>query len=200
MRSPVLILAAALFVRIACATDAADIIEKPVTADTPATFAQQAAWIEQEMQPDGRYEFTKPADRQRVKVLLAQMSNLLERSGSVAAMDQSARLALFNDQEEVNGLLKHNDADRLVCESRQPIGSHIPVTHCHTYRQSKKRRAIRRSACSSSICRACATDLAAIRMPAHLAHTSGRPAVTESWQRHDRSRCRETARREAGAT
>jgi hypothetical protein len=87
------------------------------------------------MQPDGRYEFTKPADRQRVKVLLAQMSNLLTGSGSVAAMDHSTRITLFNDQEEINGLLKRNVANRLVCESRKPTGSHIPVTHCHTYRQ-----------------------------------------------------------------
>ncbi|HET7064062.1 MAG TPA: hypothetical protein VFI49_07260 [Rudaea sp.] len=135
MRSHMLLLAAALFGPLACAADTADIIEKPVAADTPETFAQQSAWIEQEMQPDGRYEFTKPADKQRVKVLLAQMSSLLERSGSVAAMDNSTRIVLFNDQEEVNGLLKRNDANRLVCESRQPIGSHIPVTHCHTYRQ-----------------------------------------------------------------
>lgn len=133
MRTEILLLA--LFAPFVHAADTADIIEKPVVADTPETFARQAAWIEQEMQPDGRYEFTKPADRQRVRVLLAQMSNLLASSGSVAAMNNSTRIMLFNDQEEVNGLLKHNDANRLVCESRQPIGSHIPVTHCHTYRQ-----------------------------------------------------------------
>jgi len=129
------LLLAALFVPLTCSADSADIIEKPVTADTPETFAQQSAWIEQEMQPDGRYEFTKPADKQRVKVLLSQMSNLLANSGSVATMDHSTRIVMFNNQEEVNGLLKRNDANRLVCESRQPLGSHIPVTHCHTYRQ-----------------------------------------------------------------
>lgn len=135
MRTRTLLLAAALFPAVAFAVDSADIIEKPVVADTPETFARQSAWIEQEMQPDGRYEFTKPADKQRVRVLLDQMSNLLQRTESVAAMDHASRIQLFNFQEEINGLLRHNDANRLVCESRQPIGSHIPVTTCHTYRQ-----------------------------------------------------------------
>jgi hypothetical protein len=135
MRCHILLLAAALSAPLTCFADSADVIEKPVVADTPETFARQSAWIEQEMQPEGRYEFAKPTDKQRVRVLLDQMSNLLQRAESVAAMDHASRIQLFNDQEEVNGLLKHNDANRLVCESRQPIGSHIPVTHCHTYRQ-----------------------------------------------------------------
>lgn len=116
-------------------SDKGKVIEKPVIADSPEAFAQQAAWIEQEMQPAGRYEFTKPADKQRVKVLLSEMSGMLQRAGSVASMDQETRVRMFNDQEEVNGLLKHNDANRLVCESHQPVGSHIPVTTCHTFRQ-----------------------------------------------------------------
>ena len=119
-------------------SDKSMVIEKPVVADTPETFAQQAAWIEKEMQPDGRYEFTKPADKQRVNVLIGQMSNLLQRSGSVASMDHDTRVQMFNDQEEVNGLLKHNDANRLVCQSYQPIGSHIPTTTCVTYRQREE--------------------------------------------------------------
>jgi len=119
-------------------SDKSKVIEKPVVADTPEAFAQQEAWIEKEMQPDGRYEFTKPADKQRVNVLLGQMSNLLQRSGSVASMDHDTRVQLFNDQEEVNGLLKHNDANRLVCQSYQPIGSHIPTTTCVTYRQREE--------------------------------------------------------------
>lgn len=115
--------------------DPSKVIEKPVVADTPEAFAQQTAWIEQELQPEGRYEFANPTDRQRVRTLLTQMANLLQRAGSVAAMDHDTKIQMFNDQEEVNGILKHNDANRLVCESRKPIGSNIPQTHCHTFRQ-----------------------------------------------------------------
>jgi hypothetical protein len=117
------------------AQDSDKVVEKPAVADTPEAFARQTAWIEQQMQPDGRYEFTRPADKERVRVLLGQMANLLQRAGTVAALDPNAKVELFNDQEEVNGILRHNDANRLVCESRAPVGSHIPVTHCHTFRQ-----------------------------------------------------------------
>jgi len=36
-------------------------------------------------------------------------------------------------QEEVNGILHHNDNNRLVCEHVAPVGSHLPVTTCRTY-------------------------------------------------------------------
>src|SRR5262249_51121898 len=116
------------------------VIEKPVVADTPDTFARQSEWIENEMKEGGRYEFAKASDKQRVHVLLGQMGNLLQHSGSVAAMDQSAKVTLFNDQEEINGLLKHNDSNRLVCQSIKPIGSNIPQTHCHTYGEIEQTR------------------------------------------------------------
>ena len=132
------------------------VIAKPVLADTPEAFATQARWIEDEMEPGGRYEFAKAADKQRVKVVLEQMGTLLQRAGSVAAMDQGTKVVLFNDQEEINGLLTHNDANRLVCESRQPVGSHIPVTHSTPIGRSRKQRATRRPVCNSTTCRACA--------------------------------------------
>jgi hypothetical protein len=139
MRTVTLLLAVALS-RIALAAvggqiEEGKVAEKPVLADTPDSFAQQQNWIENEMRTGGRYEYARPADKQRVKVLLDQMASLLQRAGSVAAMDHATRIDLFNEQEEVNGLLKHNDANRLVCESRAPVGSHIPITHCHTFRQ-----------------------------------------------------------------
>jgi hypothetical protein len=116
------------------------VVEKPVVADTPETFARQSAWIENEMKEGGRYEFATASDRQRVHVLLDQMSNLLQRSGSVAAMDQSTKVQLFNNQEEVNGILKHNDSNRLVCENLKPIGSNISQTHCYTFGQIEQTR------------------------------------------------------------
>jgi hypothetical protein len=116
-------------------TDKNGVIEKPVLADTPDTFAEQTQRIHEDMQVGGRYEFTSPTDRKRVDVLLGQMASLLQSAGSVDAMNHDMRITLFNDQEEVNGILKHNDSNRLVCESRAPIGSNILRTTCHTYGQ-----------------------------------------------------------------
>jgi hypothetical protein len=109
------------------------VVEKPLLADTPESFATQTERIHEEMQPGGRYEFANPSARSKVDMLLGKMASLLQAAGSVDAMNHDARIALFNSQEEVNGILKHNDSNRLVCESRAPVGSHIPVTTCRTF-------------------------------------------------------------------
>jgi len=143
MRTILFLFAAALVGTVSFAgepveVDKSKVVEKPAVADTPEAFARQQAWIEEEMQTGGRYEFIKPNDKERVRRLLDQMSSLLQKSGSVAAMDNATRLDLFNKQEEANGVLKHNDANRLVCESRKPIGSNIPVNTCYTFRQKEE--------------------------------------------------------------
>ncbi len=117
------------------ATDKDGVVVKPVLADTPATFAEQTQRIQNDMKPGGRYEYTGTADKKKVDALLVLMANLLARAGSVDAMNHDTRITLFNAQEEVNGILKHNDSNRKVCESRAPVGSHIPVTVCHTFGQ-----------------------------------------------------------------
>jgi len=121
-------------------TDKNGVIEKPVLADTPDAFAEQVQRIHEDMQPAGRYEFIRASDKRRVEVLLGQMATLLRSAGSVEAMNHDNRVSLFNSQEEINGILKHHDSNRLVCESYPPIGSHIPVTTCRTYRQIEEGR------------------------------------------------------------
>ena len=116
-------------------TDKNGVLEKPVLADSPDKFAEQTRRIHEDMDTGGRYEFTSPTDRKRVDALLTQMASLLQTAGSVDAMNHDTRIALFNAQEEVNGILKHNDSNRLVCESRAPIGSNILRTVCHTHGQ-----------------------------------------------------------------
>ena len=116
-------------------TDKYGVVEKPVLADTPELFAAQTQRIHESMGSGGRYEFINPTQRKNVDRLLEQMANMLASAGSVDAMNHDMRIKLFNDQEEVNGILRHNDSNRLVCESRAPIGSHIPVTVCHTFGQ-----------------------------------------------------------------
>jgi hypothetical protein len=116
------------------------VIDKPITADTPAGFAETATQVRLDMQKGGRYEFMRNSDKQRVNALLNLMAAQLDHAGSVAAMNTETQVQLFNEQEQVNGLLKHNDADRLVCESRAPVGSHLPVTTCRTFGEIERGR------------------------------------------------------------
>jgi hypothetical protein len=122
------------------AADNPNVIDKPILADTPAKFAATSAQVRLDMEKGGRYEFMRSSDKQRVDALLSRMAVQLDHAGSVSAMNHDAQIELFNEQEQVNGLLKHNDANRLVCESRAPVGSHLPVTTCRTFGEIERGR------------------------------------------------------------
>jgi hypothetical protein len=116
-------------------TDKNGVVQKAVAADTPEKFAAQTQRVLEDMQTGGRYEYINASDKHTVERLLEQMAAALQGAGSVEAMNSTQRIQLFNLQEEINGLLKHNDSNRLVCESRAPIGSNILRTTCHTHGQ-----------------------------------------------------------------
>ena len=108
--------------------------KKFVKADTTQTFKDMAANIRLEMEAGGRFEYIKPNDKVQVNKDLDHMAELLEKGGgSVATMNERDRVTLFNDQENANMLLTHNDSQRLVCEHAAPMGSHIQTTSCRTY-------------------------------------------------------------------
>jgi hypothetical protein len=133
MQKFVKLLGAAVLLQAGLAYAAPDTGEKPLVARTFDTFKQDSARIRQQMQPGGTYEHTPPSDQARVETRLGDMYKLLEAHSSQAEMNEADKVALLNAQEEINGILKHNDNNRLVCEQVAPVGSHRPVTTCRTY-------------------------------------------------------------------
>ena len=107
--------------------------EKPLVAKTFEAFKQDSARIRKQMQPGGVYEHTSANEQARVETRLGDMYKLLEAHSSEAEMSETEKVALLNAQEEINGILQHNDSNRLVCEHVAPVGSHRPVTTCRTY-------------------------------------------------------------------
>jgi len=133
MYKPLVFLAAALLhIGIACAAPD-NAAEKPLVAHTFEAFKQDSARIRKQMQPGGIYEHASASDQARVEARLADMQKLLELHSSQAEMNEADKVALLNAQEEINGVLQHNDNNRLVCENVAPVGSHRPVTTCRTY-------------------------------------------------------------------
>jgi hypothetical protein len=138
-KSLVFLAAALLQSGVACA--AADTAtEKPLVARTFDAFKQDSARIRTQMQPGGVYEHTSASDQARVEARLGDMYKLLEAHSSQAEMKEADKVALLNAQEEINGVLQHNDNNRLVCEHVAPVGSHRPVTSCQTYGQMMARQ------------------------------------------------------------
>ena len=127
--------AALLLVTAAAAASADEAIEKPLVAQSLDGFHKEADTIRDGLKPGGRYEFVKAGDRERVEARLNSMEAVLQKNASKNDLNTADKIALANAQEEVNGILKHNDSNRLVCESRAPIGSNILRTTCHTHGQ-----------------------------------------------------------------
>lgn len=133
------LLAAALTASSAFAAESM-VVEKPVVAQSLESFNLESAKIREQMQPGGLYDHIRSPDKAKVEARLDSMQRLLQAHATQSDMPQADKLALFNAQEEVNGILRHNDNNRLVCESRAPIGSHIPVKTCRTYGEIEETR------------------------------------------------------------
>lgn len=106
-----------------------------VKANTKDEFAAVADHVRQQMAPGGRFASVAKSDQETVNRDLSNMESLYDKFGSVDAMDQSSKVALYNNQSEVNAILTRHDADREICEQVKPMGSNIPKTVCKTQRQ-----------------------------------------------------------------
>jgi hypothetical protein len=114
--------------------------EKALNADTRAKFAEIAANVRNEMRAGGRYEYVKPDERKTIDRKLSEMESLFDQNESIQSMQQDTKVKLFNAQEVVNSILTRRDRDRVICKNEPPLGSHIPVTSCHTYGQEEEAR------------------------------------------------------------
>lgn len=132
-----LALTAVIFVCLAAIASAKENYhENSVKADTKEAFDQIADSVRNGMSDGGKYEYVKPAEKTTIEKKLDEMDKLFdEAGGSVASMNEKQKIALFNAQETVNSILTLRDRDRVICKKEAPVGSHIPVTTCHTYAQ-----------------------------------------------------------------
>jgi hypothetical protein len=108
-------------------------LEKPRVEQTLDTFNEWTADIHARMQVGGVYEHINAEDRARLDFKLADMLKLLQTHSTQNDMSQEEKISLFNAQGEVIGILHHNNNNRLVCEKRAPVGSHVPITYCRTF-------------------------------------------------------------------
>jgi hypothetical protein len=114
--------------------------EKQINAETKEKFVDVMQSTQREMSPGGKYEFVQPKERVQIDQSFGEMTKLFDEYGTVSAMTQDAKVKLFNDQEIVNSILTKRDRDRVICTNQAPIGSHIPITQCHTYAQEVEAR------------------------------------------------------------
>jgi hypothetical protein len=116
------------------------VVERPLVAQSLDQFNVEAVNIREQMHSGGTYGYIKNADRARVESRLDQIQTLLQAHVNDGDLPRADKVALANAQEEVNGILRHNDSNRLVCESRAPLGSNIPKTTCRTFGEIEDQR------------------------------------------------------------
>jgi hypothetical protein len=114
--------------------------EKAFNADSRDKFEAVAADVRRQMENGGRYQYVKPDERTKVDTALTEMSTIFAANESVASMPEETKIKLFNDQETVNSILQQRDGERVICKKEAPVGSHIPITSCHTYAQEVEAR------------------------------------------------------------
>lgn len=114
--------------------------EKTFNADTKEKFQAVADNVRKEMEAGGRYEYVKPQERATIERSLADMDALFTATGGVENMKQDDKVKLFNEQEVINSILTRRDRDRVICEDKPKLGSHVRTTNCHTYGQEEEAR------------------------------------------------------------
>lgn len=110
-----------------------------VDAGTKADLAATIAAVHKEMRPGGRWQYATAEDRVALSANFAVMQKLFDQYGTIDDMDGHARQRMLDAQNNVNAILTHDDGNRLICELKRPIGSHLPVKTCNTYAELQKR-------------------------------------------------------------
>jgi hypothetical protein len=111
-----------------------------VNADTREDFAAVAEDVRAEMAEGGRFEFLSKSERQAVEDAFRRMDLLFQTSPTVEGMNKEDKVALFNQQEVVNSILKNRDSDRVVCKRERKTGSNLATTTCLTYGERERQR------------------------------------------------------------
>lgn len=111
-----------------------------VNAGTREGFETIAASVRAEMSEGGRFEYVTPDERKSVEQALARMSQIYQSAPTVEEMNKTDQVALFNQQETVNAILKQRDSDRIICKRIRKTGTNLGTTECISYGERERQR------------------------------------------------------------
>lgn len=122
-----------------CATTAHATSEPSVSVQDDG-FAAQVRQIERDLSDGKTYAEMNRAERDEVRGILSRMEARLEGVSNVDELSEPDRVALFNDQERVNGMLVAGYRDsRVVCEQIRRTGTHRRQAACQTVAERRRR-------------------------------------------------------------
>ena len=117
---------------VVCSASAAMGAAWNVAAVSPQAFAEQAATLLREMEPDGRYGELGPAARSVVADDLETIGSLLQHRGSAAKLNDREQVEMMNAQERIRAVLTNSEADQLICTLEPRTGTNFKIKICMT--------------------------------------------------------------------
>lgn len=111
-------------------------------ADANAFLAEVDANLELARQ--GQYGRLGRGAMQRLQSTRDRMHALLEGRATAMELAPRDRIALYNAQETMRGILREDDADRIVCRRETATGSRIATTECLTVAERRERARVAR--------------------------------------------------------
>ena len=115
---------------------------EPVTvnAATVEDFAKVADHVRKQMTQGGRFEYVTESERRSIEQALARIEQIFANAPTVDQLNKTDQVALFNQQETINAILKQRDSDRLICKREKKLGSNLGQTSCVTYGERERTR------------------------------------------------------------
>lgn len=102
-------------------------------------FSEFLPELRQRIRTDEAYRELSEQDRRRTFELLGRMETRLQAAGSVEAMHVEDRMALINDQEQLNAiLLTAREDSRLVCRRERSVGTRLAANSCLTVAERRR--------------------------------------------------------------
>jgi hypothetical protein len=143
----VLLLSGSAFARTTAQGDPASLAERAdahaaQVADAKAFLAEVDANLELARQ--GQYGRLGRGAMQRLQSARDRMHALLEGQATAMELAPRDRIALYNAQETMRGVLRDDDADRIVCRRETATGSRIATTECLTVAERRERARVAR--------------------------------------------------------
>lgn len=112
-----------------------------VALEAAVPFSEQRAQILRDLADGKTYAEITSDKRGQVIEALDRITERLEASGSIDAMNMRERIATFNDQELLNSILTQAEADSaVVCSRGKKVGSHRTITMCETVAERHRRQ------------------------------------------------------------
>lgn len=92
------------------------------------------------------YGHVKDEGRHKIEASEAEIRHLLQDVRSLDALNDTQKVALFNETQAIVAVLNDSEKDRMICERERVTGSHRPVVLCMTVEERRKQADVTKQA------------------------------------------------------